>query len=193
MQRALIFLFLGFCSTVSANDHTTEPAQLYADHCAACHDSVAGAHSLGPDLRDGNWKYGGTLEQIERSISQGRRSLMPALGVALGDTGLDQVVDHVRYLGGLTETGDAEGANLFMIFCASCHSEGGEGTPGMGAPDLTDGVWLYGSSAAAVSEVIAEGRTSEMPAFAAVIDAAGITSLARFLLQSTDEDRVSTR
>lgn len=77
--------------------------------------------------------------------------------------------------------GSDPGESLFLMFCASCHGEDGQGTPSLGAPDLTDKAWLYGRDSATVRDVISNGRSNEMPAFADTLSAADIAALASFI------------
>ena len=140
------------------------------------------------DLADNVWQYSGSLEEIERSIMQGRQSVMPAFGMALGDEGLAKIVAYVLSFSAPVDNDPDElaaGEALFFMYCASCHGEQGTGTPALGAPDLTDAVWLYGDSAvtteAMIGDVVSNGRSNDMPAFGDRLSAAEIRELAIYV------------
>ncbi len=142
--------------------------------CAPCHGSDAGGAPGFPSLRDGDWLYGGDPATIVASVSNGRMGVMPALGAALGPEGVRNVGAYVRSLSKLpSDPLRAQlGKPLFEQSCAACHGAGGKGNPAVGAPNLTDAIWLYGSSEAVIAQGINNGRhlgmSSEhppMPAF----------------------------
>jgi cytochrome c oxidase cbb3-type subunit III len=126
--------------------------RLFLTYCSQCHGS------------DRDLLWGGEPEQIAESIANGRSGVMPALAGVLGDEGTTDVVAYVRTLSGLT--GDPLkaqlGKPLFAQNCAACHGAEGKGNPAMGAPDLTDGVWLYGSSESAIRQGIVGGRNTNL-------------------------------
>lgn len=150
----------------------------FGDNCAPCHGS-GGAGAKGfPNLNDDDWLWGGTLEQILQTIQYGARSGHPKAHegamLAFGKDGVlnrDQIVtvaNYVRSLSGLpTGKGyDAPaGAKIFAENCTSCHGESGKGNKELGAPDLTDKIWLYGSDQATLVETITNGRAGVMPAW----------------------------
>jgi len=142
-------------------------AELFVEHCARCHGPGGKGNPGVPDLTDGVWQFGGSSTDVERSIANGRSAVMPGLGMALGEQGLEDVVAYVRSLDGVgdaTQNQLSAGKALYSIFCASCHGEGGAGTLVLGARDLTNGTWLYGGSADEIRDVVANGRASDMPA-----------------------------
>ena len=137
--------------------------RLFLNHCAQCHGSDAGGSRGFPSLRDDDWLYGGAPETIRESIMNGRRGVMPALGSTLGAEGTKNVVAYVRSLSGLAHDGARAriGEPLFHQNCAACHGMEGRGNQAVGAPNLTDKIWLYGSSEAAITEGINKGRHVE--------------------------------
>ena len=138
---------------------------LYLTYCSQCHGSdAAGARGF-PNLTDGDWLYGGDPEAIKTSIAEGRMAMMPGLGDALGPDGTKEVVNYVLALAGREHDAAlaAAGKTKFEENCAACHMPDGTGMQAMGAPNLTDGVWLYGGSEAAITESIAQGRNGVMP------------------------------
>ncbi len=140
--------------------------RLYLTYCAQCHGSdAAGARGF-PNLTDKDWQFGGDAESIKASIANGRTAIMPALGAALGDEGTKQVTNYVLSLSGANHDAGmaAAGKAHFDTNCAACHGADGKGMAAMGAPNLTDKVWLYGGSEKAIIESIAKGRNGVMPA-----------------------------
>lgn len=139
--------------------------RLYASYCAACHGADAGGALGFPDLTDDDWLYGGAPEVIEISILEGRAGVMPAWKGVLGPEDLADVTAYVRGLGGNTIDAAAagRGKTVFDTNCAVCHGADGRGNPALGAPNLTDAIWLYGGSERRVAESIAKGRQGRMP------------------------------
>ena len=134
--------------------------RLFLNECAQCHGSDAGGSRGFPNLRDNDWLYGGAPETIRESIMNGRMGVMPALGAGLGTDGTKNVVAYVRSLSRLPSDGLRAqiGKPLFEQNCAACHGMDGKGNQAVGAPNLTDAVWLYGSSEATITDGINKGR-----------------------------------
>ncbi len=127
--------------------------KLFLNYCSQCHASDARGGKGFPNLTDGDWLYGGDPEAIKTSIMEGRNGVMPPMGAALGPAGVTDTVSFVRSLSGLVHDapGAARGKAHFAQACAACHGAEGRGNTAMGAPNLTDKVWLYGSSEALVA------------------------------------------
>ena len=165
--------------------------RIFLNSCSQCHGSDAGGGRGFPNLKDNDWLYGGAPETIRETITNGRMGVMPALGASLG--GEDQVknvVAYVRSLSGLSH--DSLKAQLgkpkFETICAACHGADGKGNQAVGAPNLTDGVWLYGSSEATIAEGINKGRnlnvtagTTTMPSFKTMLGAGKIQLVAAYV------------
>jgi cytochrome c oxidase cbb3-type subunit 3 len=141
--------------------------RLFANTCAQCHGADARGGTGFPNLADGDWLYGGEPETIEATILHGRMAMMPPFAPALGgDEGVKEVVSYVMSLSGqqadaaLAEAGKAR----FNTICIACHGMDGKGNKAMGAPNLTDDVWLFGGTPAAIEEGLRKGRSSQMPA-----------------------------
>jgi len=142
--------------------------RLFVNYCAVCHGSDARGAPGFPNLRDADWLYGGQPEQIEASIMNGRNGVMPAWeGPLGGEQGVKQVAEYVMSLAGrdVDQALAAEGEAKYAI-CVGCHMADGTGNQALGAPNLTDDVWLYGGSPRAIQESIAKGRNGRMPAHA---------------------------
>lgn len=144
--------------------------RLFLDNCAACHGSDArGQANLFPDLRDEAWQWGGSAEQIEQTIRNGRLAVMIPWQQVLGEQGVAEVAEFVRSLpaGGVQgHPGEAR----YMQLCVACHGASGDGNPLLGAPRLNDENWLYGGGEAQVRASIASGRNGQMPAFGTKLD-----------------------
>ena len=140
--------------------------KLFLNNCAQCHAADAGGSRGFPNLTDMDWLWGGTPEAIKTSITDGRTGMMPAWGQALGADKVKDVANYVRSLSGLSHDSirAARGKDTFASTCAACHGAQGKGNPAMGAPDLTDSVWLHGSSEETVIQTITRGRVDQMPA-----------------------------
>ncbi|HYL01528.1 MAG TPA: cytochrome-c oxidase, cbb3-type subunit III [Steroidobacteraceae bacterium] len=138
---------------------------LFANTCINCHGSDARGAPGFPDLTDNDWLYGDTPDDIVQSITNGREGAMPPLGAALGEQGVEEVVDYVLSLSGHQEPADkvAAGKARFVL-CAACHGPDGKGNPAIGSKNLTDDIWLYGGSAATLRKTVTEGRHGKMPA-----------------------------
>jgi cytochrome c oxidase, cbb3-type, subunit III len=143
--------------------------RLYLDNCAACHgESALGNQTIGaPNLTDSDWLYGGDSKTILTSILDGRNGVMPALGSVLGHQGVNEAAAYVLSLSGVQspEGWAAAGKARFETVCVACHGADGRGNPALGAPNLTDHVWLYGGDFPSVTTTIREGRNGAMPAW----------------------------
>jgi cytochrome c oxidase cbb3-type subunit 3 len=167
---------------------------VFGDNCAACHGSGAAGSKGFPNLNDDDWLWGGTLDQIMQTIQYGARSGNPRAHegnmLAFGKEGVlkkDEIVtvaNYVRSLSGLpTRQGyDAlAGAKIFTENCVACHGEGGKGNPELGAPNLSDKIWLYGSDEATIIETVTNGRGGVMPAWEGRLDPATIKAMAVYV------------
>jgi cytochrome c oxidase cbb3-type subunit 3 len=163
---------------------------VFGDNCAPCHGSGAAGAKGFPNLNDDDWLWGGTLDQIMQTIQFGARSghgkTHEGQMLAFGRDGMlkrDQiatVANHVRALSGLSTAPGYDitaGAKIFADNCASCHGDGGKGNQELGAPNLTDQIWLYGSDEATLIETISNGRAGMMPAWADRLDPVTVKAL----------------
>ncbi|MEO7496628.1 MAG: cytochrome-c oxidase, cbb3-type subunit III [Massilia sp.] len=141
--------------------------RLFLNYCAQCHGSDARGNKGFPNLTDKDWLYGGAPDIIKQTILHGRNGVMPPMGAALGsDQDIENVAHYVKSLSNMTTDPIkvALGKPKFAA-CAACHGADAHGNQAMGAPNLTDKVWLYGGSAETVMETIRKGRNNTMPAF----------------------------
>jgi cytochrome c oxidase cbb3-type subunit 3 len=165
----------------------------FGDNCAPCHGAGGGGAKGYPNLNDDDWLWGGSLAQIEQTIRYGARSSdkghqgsMPAFGRdgMLKRSELSNVADYVRSLSGLsTEKGAdlAAGAKTFADNCAACHGDKGQGNQDLGAPNLSDKIWLFGSDKATIMEGLWNGRGGVMPAWEERLDDTTIKALTLYV------------
>ncbi len=164
--------------------------RLFLTYCSQCHGSDAGGARGFPSLRDSDWLYGGTPETIVQTLTKGRMGVMPAFGAVLGPEGVRDVAAYVRSFSGLPHDNlrAQVGKPLFAQNCAACHGGDGKGTQALGAPNLTDAIWLYGSSERTIVEGITKGHnidpaagTNAMPAFENQLTPAQIRVVAAYV------------
>ena len=143
--------------------------RMFQSYCAQCHGSDAkGANGKGfgfPNLTDADWLYGGEPAQIKQSIADGRMGVMPPFA-QLGGEGVKDVANYVRSLSGLAADSIRvqRGKDLFTQNCVACHGPDAKVNPAIGAPNLTDKTWLYGSKEETIIETVTKGRNNRMPA-----------------------------
>ncbi|MEO8142630.1 MAG: cytochrome-c oxidase, cbb3-type subunit III [Betaproteobacteria bacterium] len=158
--------------------------KLFLNNCAQCHASDGGGSRGFPNLTDGDWLWGGTPEAIRASITEGRTGVMPPLAPVLGEQGVKDVAHYVLSLSGQTHDSlrSARGEPHFKTICAACHGADGKGNQALGAPNLTDRIWLHGSGEYAIAEQIARGRVNQMPAHKDLLTPAKIHLLTAYVL-----------
>lgn len=153
---------------VAADQQAMEMGKrLYMTYCMQCHGADARGSKGFPSLADHDWLYGGEPEKIEETIANGRMGVMPPHGHLGGDT-IKDLANHVRALAGLPNDGvrAAKGKEAFASAgCLGCHGADGTGMQAIGAPNLTDKTWLYGSAETTIIETITGGRQNKMPAW----------------------------
>jgi len=151
---------------IAADPKAREMGQrLFLNSCAQCHGSDAGGSKGFPNLTDGDWLYGGSPENIKTTITYGRGGVMPPFP-QLDSKQIVDVANYVRSLSGLPsdDLKAARGSEVFKANCVACHGADAKGNIALGAPNLTDKTWLYGSSEATIVETVTKGRMAMMPA-----------------------------
>ena len=164
--------------------------RLFLNYCAQCHGSDARGNKGYPNLTDKDWLYGGEPSVIKETIMKGRHGQMPPMGAALGsDKDIESVAHYVRSLSGLTAdpVKVAFGKPKFGA-CAACHGADAHGNPALGAPNLSDKVWLYGGSAETIMETIRKGRDNTMPAWGEFLGEGKSHVLAAYVWSLSNED-----
>jgi cytochrome c oxidase cbb3-type subunit III len=170
-------------SELARNPQAMDAAEtLFSANCSACHGADArGQASTFPNLRDVDWQWGGTPEQIEQTIRNGRTAVMIPWQTVLGEQG---VLDVPRFVQTMAAGGDVQGhagQAQYMQLCIACHGPAGDGNLLLGAPRLNDAIWLYGGGDETVVHSIGLGRSGQMPAFAARLDDLEIKLLVAWL------------
>lgn len=157
--------------------------RLFANNCAICHGSDARGARGFPNLSDNDWLYGGSAEQIKASITNGRKGSMPSWKASLGDQGVKDVTSYVISLSGREAPAEeiSAGKQSFNTLCVGCHQADGKGMHTLGAPNLTDNIWLFGSSRGHIETSIAEGRSGLMPTHIELLGEAKIHILAAYV------------
>ena len=167
--------------------------RLFLTYCAQCHGADAKGAKGFPNLTDSDWLYGGEPETIRTTVLGGRQGMMPPFGPALGADDTKDVANYVRSLSGLAHDSlrAQRGKDLFAQNCVACHGPEAKGTPALGAPNLTDKVWLYGSSEATIIETVTNGRSNQMPAFKEFLGEDKVHLLAAYVLSLSNNSAAS--
>jgi cytochrome c oxidase cbb3-type subunit 3 len=145
--------------------------RLFKSNCSVCHGTNAMGAQGFPNLTDNDWLWGGTPENIKHTLMYGRQAAMPAWGTTLGDEGIADMTEYVRSLSGLDHDAEAaeKAAPKFQMLCMACHGADGKGNQLVGAPNLTDEIWLYGGSTKQIKFTLRNGRNGKMPAQADIL------------------------
>ncbi len=164
--------------------------RLYLNYCATCHGSDARGARGFPNLRDADWQWGGDPASIKTTLLYGRNAVMPSWVAPLGgEAGVNEVTQYLLRLSGratIDELAD-KGKAKYDIFCVACHGQNGEGNPALGAPNLSDDVWLYGGSISKISESLIKGRNGQMPAFGEFLGEAKVHLLTAYIYDISQE------
>lgn len=161
-------------------------------HCVQCHGSGAAGSKGYPNLNDDDWLWGGDLASVHYTLTNGVRqpdheatrfSQMPAFAGVLANGEIDAVTSYVRSLSGLEKASakSAAGATVFATNCASCHGADGKGMREFGAPNLADGIWLYGGDKASLTTTVNKARYGVMPRWDNRLDPVTIKMLSAYV------------
>ncbi|MEY4737119.1 MAG: hypothetical protein RL302_1438 [Pseudomonadota bacterium] len=157
--------------------------RLFMNNCSQCHASDARGGNSFPNLTDNDWLHGGTPEKIVETITKGRIGQMPPMAAAVGTSDdVKNVANYVLSLSGSPH--DSVRANLGkekFAACAACHGSDGKGNQALGAPNLTDDIWLHGYGEAAVMNMVNNGKINQMPAQGEKLTEAQIHVLASYV------------
>ena len=157
--------------------------RLFMNNCAQCHGSDARGSKSFPNLADGDWLHGGSPEKIRETITNGRIGMMPPMAAAVGSAeDVRNVAHYVLSLSGSPHDAvkASQGKSKFVA-CAACHGMDGKGNPALGAPNLTDDIWLHGWGEAAIVNIVNNGKHNEMPAQKEKLTEAQIAVLASYV------------
>jgi cytochrome c oxidase cbb3-type subunit 3 len=151
----------------SNNEAKAIGERLFMNNCSQCHGSDARGSRGFPNLTDHDWLHGGTPEKIEETITNGRIGMMPPMAAVVGNA--DDVKNVANYVLSLSssmyDSGRAGLGKTKFAACAACHGPDGKGNQDIGAPNLTDNIWLHGAGEAAIIKRINEGKVNQMPAW----------------------------
>lgn len=168
--------------------------RLYMTYCTVCHGSDAKGTRGYPNLTDNDWLYGGTPANIKASIMTGRNGVMPAAETnGLAPEDVPNVVQYVLSLSGregVDEAAAAKGKEKFAV-CSACHLPTGEGNQMLGAPNLTDDIWLYGGSPARITETLTQGRQGQMPAHGEFLGEAKVHLVAAYIYSLSNKEKAA--
>ena len=165
-------------------------ASVFRAQCSQCHGSGAAGSQGYPNLLDDDWLWGGSLIEIANSVRHGIRNLtddqaryseMPKFGEVLDKNEISKLVAHVQDLSNKVTVQNSESANLFAENCSSCHGPAGRGDRELGAPNLTDTIWLYGDDAESITISIIGGRFGVMPAWGQKLSEVDVRSVSVYL------------
>jgi len=157
--------------------------RLFMNNCAQCHGSDAHGSRGFPNLTDKDWIHGGSSEKITETITGGRIGMMPPMAAAVGnEEDVKNVANYVLSLSGsMHDSGRAGLGKEKFAVCAACHGADGAGNQAIGAPNLTDNIWLHGAGEAAIIKRINEGKVNQMPAQGEKFSAEQIKVLAAYV------------
>ncbi len=158
-------------------------ASLFQAYCVQCHGTDMRGAKAFPNLVDADWQWPGTPEGILETILAGRNAVMPPFAGQLSEAQIKDVANYVIRMSGrmVDQASAARGEETFKTVCAACHGPEGKGMQALGAPNLTDSIWLYGGSHAAIVEGLQKGRAGVMPAFKDMLGETRVKLLAAYV------------
>jgi len=184
-RKAVFATFAGKDIPALAHDPAAQSLgrSIFLANCAGCHGTDAKGALGFPNLTDNDWLFGGDPDAIVTTITHGREGMMPPFGAALSPEALQALVDFVPFWSdpNLPAEKREAGMKQFMITCAACHGPDGKGNQVIGAPNLTDDIWLFGGGREHVRETITQGRHAVMPAHENILTADEIRVVASYV------------
>lgn len=168
--------------------------RLFGNNCAGCHGANAKGGNGFPNLTDNDWLYGGAPQTIVETITKGRQGNMPPMAAAVGSPDdVRNVAQYVLSLSGAPHnSAQAQLGKAKFVVCAACHGPDGKGNPAVGAPNLTDKIWLHGYGEAAIVRMVTNGKTNIMPAFEGRLSADQIHVLGAYIWSLSQKTAVAT-
>lgn len=163
--------------------------RLFQTYCVQCHGTDMRGSKGFPNLIDADWQFASTPDGIKETIMQGRNGVMPPMGEQLGAEQVKNVTQYVLSLSKRATSPEAAkaGEATYKQICIACHGPEAKGNQALGAPNLTDDIWLYGGTAAAIEEGINKGRAGMMPAQKALLGEARVHLLAAYVYAQSRE------
>ena len=169
--------------------------RLFINQCSACHGSDGRGSKGFPNLTDGDWLYGGSHETIKLTITKGRQGAMPPMAAAVGTS--EDVRNVAHYVMSLSDSPHnsiaAQAGKSKFGACAGCHGADGRGNQTLGAPNLTDKVWLHGWGEQAIAQMVNNGKTNVMPAQEKWLTPEQIHVLAAYVWGLSHPQKVATQ
>jgi cytochrome c oxidase cbb3-type subunit III len=161
---------------------------IFGNTCAGCHGSDARGAVGFPNLTDADWLHGGSPDDILETVTHGRIAVMPPFGPALGDRGVEEMIAYVLTISGRGAPADLarEGAAKFQMFCVACHGPDAKGNTQIGAPNLTDSIWLYSANPESIRETITKGRQNAMPPHLPLLGAQRVHLMAAYVISLSE-------
>lgn len=163
--------------------------RLFLDNCAACHGRQAHGNQLlgAPSLASGGWMYGGDGEQLVTTITNGRHGMMPPFGETFDKDAIRSLANYVLSLSGAKHDAAmaALGQPQFAV-CSACHGADGKGNPALGAPNLTDAIWVHGGEEATIEATITHGRSGVMPSWGPRLGADRVKAVAAWVFANAE-------
>ena len=197
-EREVAPLYAKF-TAMKAQDVARDPQamaigeRLFMNNCAQCHGSDARGSKGFPNLTDGDWLHGGTPEKILETLTKGRIGNMPPMAAAVGTP--DDVKNVAHYVLSLSGSPhDSLRASLGkakFVACAACHGMDGKGNPALGAPNLSDDIWLHGYGENAIIAMVNNGKMNQMPAQADKLGAAQLHVLSAYVWSLSNKTAVA--
>ncbi len=169
--------------------------RLFANNCAQCHGSDAHGSKGFPNLTDSDWLGGSGPDYIAKTITAGRTGVMPPMAAAVGSPDdVKNVANYVLSLSGSAHNNlAAQLGKLKFAACAACHGADGKGNQALGAPNLTDKVWLHGWGEDAIVAIVNQGKSNVMPNFEGRLSAEQIHVLAAYVWTLSQATAVAAR
>jgi cytochrome c oxidase cbb3-type subunit 3 len=169
--------------------------RLFGNNCATCHGADARGSKGFPNLTDADWLYGNSLEVVKETIAKGRNGNMPPMGAAVGSADdVRNVANYVLSLSASPHNSVAAqlGKDKFGA-CAACHGADGKGNQALGAPNLTDKIWLHGWGEEAIASIVSQGKNNVMPAHANRLSAEQVHVLAGYVLSLSQKTTLASK
>ena len=169
--------------------------RLFMNNCAQCHGSDARGSKGFPNLTDGDWLHGGSPDKIAETITKGRIGQMPVMAAAVGSADdVKNVANYVLSLSGSPhDSVRAQMGKSKFAACAACHGADGKGNQAIGAPNLTDDIWLHGWGEQAIVNMVNNGKTNQMPAWDNRLTPAQIHVLASYVWGLSHKQAVAAK
>jgi cytochrome c oxidase cbb3-type subunit 3 len=167
--------------------------RLFLNNCAQCHGSDGRGSKGFPNLADNDWLGGDTHDYVKGVVVQGRTGMMPPMAAAVGSAeDVKNVANYVLSLSGSAHNDiAAQAGKAKFAVCAACHGPEGKGMAALGAPNLTDKIWLHGWGEQAIIDMVTNGKTNVMPAQGRLLTPEQVHVLGAYVLNMSKATRVA--